>query len=208
MASSRLSNIDTKLAESARCCECRGSVIAAQPSNYDNIGPAIIMTDAPSPEQNGAAADAAGAPVIRVLAQYVKDLSFENPGLFTSQQGSSAPEIELGIDVKVEPGPAKDSIFAVELKLSARAKRQETVVFIVELVYVGVFQLQEARREDMEPILLIECPRLLFPFARRIIADITREGGHPPLMIDPIDFVGLYRQQRQRADAQQAAGQA
>lgn len=167
------------------------------------------MTDTPSPEENGAAADASGAPVIRVLAQYVKDLSFENPGLFTNQQGSTAPEIELGIDVKVEPGPAKDSIFAVELKLSARAKRQETVVFIVELVYVGVFQLQEARREDIEPILLIECPRLLFPFARRIIADITREGGHPPLMIDPIDFVGLYRQQRQRADAQQAAaGQA
>ncbi len=167
------------------------------------------MTDTPSPEQNGGAAEAAGSPVVRVLAQYVKDLSFENPGLFANQQGSTAPEIELGIDVKVEPGPPKDSIFAVELKLSARAKRQESVVFIVELVYVGVFQLQEARREDMEPILLIECPRLLFPFARRIIADVTREGGHPPLMIDPIDFVGLYRQQRQRADAQQAAaGQA
>ena len=146
--------------------------------------------------------------MIRVLAQYVKDLSFENPGLFTNQQGATAPEIELGIDVRVEPGPAKDSVFAVELKLSARAKRQEAVVFIVELVYAGVFQLQEARREDLEPILLIECPRLLFPFARRIVADITREGGHPPLMIDPIDFVGLYRQQRQRADAQAAGGQA
>jgi preprotein translocase subunit SecB len=78
-------------------------------------------------------------------------------------------------------------------------------VFIVELVYGGVVQLQDARREDAEPMLLIECPRLLFPFARRIIADITREGGHPPLMIDPIDFVGLYRQQRQRAEAEAAA---
>jgi preprotein translocase subunit SecB len=166
------------------------------------------MTDTPSTDQNGAATSA-GAPVIRVLAQYVKDLSFENPGLFSGQQGNTAPEIELGIDVRVEPGPPQDHVFAVELRLSAKAKRQETVVFIAELIYVGVFQLQEARREDMEPILLIECPRLLFPFARRIIADITREGGHPPLMIDPIDFVGLYRQQRARAEAQQAAtGQA
>jgi preprotein translocase subunit SecB len=165
------------------------------------------MTDTPSTDQNGAAA-AAGVPVIRVLAQYVKDLSFENPGLFSAQQGSTAPEIELGIDVRVEPGPPQDHVFAVELRLSAKAKRQETIVFIAELIYVGVFQLQEARREDMEAILLIECPRLLFPFARRIVADITREGGHPPLMIDPIDFVGLYRQQRARAEAQQQTNQA
>jgi preprotein translocase subunit SecB len=166
------------------------------------------MTDTPSTDQNGAATSA-GAPVIRVLAQYVKDLSFENPGLFSGQQGNTAPEIELGIDVRVEPGPPQDHVFAVELRLSAKAKRQEAIVFIAELIYVGVFQLQEARRDDMEAILLIECPRLLFPFARRIIADITREGGHPPLMIDPIDFVGLYRQQRARAEAQQtASGQA
>jgi preprotein translocase subunit SecB len=165
------------------------------------------MTDTPSTDQNGAATGA-GAPVIRVLAQYVKDLSFENPGLFSAQQGNTAPEIELGIDVRVEPGPPQDHVFAVELRLSAKAKRQEAIVFIAELIYVGVFQLQDSRREDMEAILLIECPRLLFPFARRIIADITREGGHPPLMIDPIDFVGLYRQQRARADAQQSSGQA
>lgn len=159
------------------------------------------MTDTPAPDQTSQA-QAAGAPMIRVLAQYVKDLSFENPGLFASQQANTAPEIELGIDVKVEPGPPQDAIFAVELRLSARAKRQETVVFIAELVYAGVFQLQDAKRDDIEPLLLIECPRLLFPFARRIIADITREGGHPPLMIDPIDFVSLYRQQRARAEAE------
>jgi len=163
------------------------------------------MTDTPSPDPSNGANAPGGAPVIRVLAQYVKDLSFENPGLFSAQQGAGAPEIELGIDVRVEPGPAQESIFAVELRLSAKAKRQETVVFIVELLYTGVFQLQETRREDIEPMLLIECPRLLFPFARRVIADITREGGHPPLMIDPIDFVGLYRQQRQRAEGEQPA---
>ncbi|MEQ1607719.1 MAG: protein-export chaperone SecB [Hyphomonadaceae bacterium] len=160
------------------------------------------MTEAAAPEATQPA-QASGPPLIRVLAQFVKDLSFENPGLFTSQPGAAAPEIELGIDVKVEPGPPQENIFSVELRLSARAKRQESVVFICELVYAGVVQLQDARREDVEPMLLIECPRLLFPFARRIIADVTREGGHPPLMIDPIDFVGLYRQQRQRAEAQQ-----
>jgi preprotein translocase subunit SecB len=169
------------------------------------------MTDAANPESGQAVpppAPPAGPPMIRVLAQYIKDLSFENPGLFAGQNAGAAPEIELGIDVRVEPGPAQEKIFAVELKLSARAKRQETVVFIVELVYAGVVQLQDASPQDAEPMLLIECPRLLFPFARRIIADITREGGHPPLMIDPIDFVGLYRQQQQQRAAAEPPAQA
>lgn len=149
------------------------------------------MSDAP---ENGESADA--TPTIRVLAQFAKDLSFENPGLFTAQEGQGAPEIELGIDVRVEPGPPDQNIFGVDLKLNAKAKRQDAVVFIVELVYSGVFQLQNASQADAEAMLLIECPRLLFPFARRIVAEITRDGGHPPLLIDPIDFVGLYRQQK------------
>src|SRR5689334_19624937 len=104
------------------------------------------MSDTPSPEQGNGEAAAQTAPVIRVLAQYVKDLSFENPDLFAAtQQGSGSPEIELGIDVRVEPGPPQEAIFAVELRLSATAKKQETVVFIAELVYAGVFQLQNAR---------------------------------------------------------------
>ncbi len=98
--------------------------------------------------------------------------------------------------MRVEPGPPDQNIFGVDLKLNAKAKRQDAVVFIIELVYSGVFQLQNASQADAEPMLLIECPRLLFPFARRIVAEITREGGHPPLLIDPIDFVGLYRQQK------------
>lgn len=149
------------------------------------------MSDTPQPDES-----ATSAPVIRVLAQFTKDLSFENPGVFSGQEGQSAPEIELGIDVRVEPGPPDQNIFGVDLKLNAKAKRQDTVVFIIELVYSGVFQLQNASQADAEPMLLIECPRLLFPFARRIVAEITREGGHPPLLIDPIDFVGLYRQQK------------
>jgi preprotein translocase subunit SecB len=159
------------------------------------------MSDANStPGQNagnGQADDDAElkSPMLRVLAQYAKDLSFENPGPMVVQ-GSGAPEIELGIDVRVEPGNVEEHIYGVDLRLSGKAKRAEQIVFIIELTYSGVFQLQDARPQDIEPLLLIECPRLLFPFARRVIAEMTREGGHPPLLIDPIDFAGLYRKQR------------
>ena len=141
-------------------------------------------------------ADPNAPPRLRVLAQFTKDLSFENPGVLSAQQGQGSPEIELGIDVRVEPGPAAEAVFGVDLKLSAKAKREDKVVFIAELVYTGVFQLQGLNGRDAEPLLLIECPRLLFPFARRIIAEVTRDGGHPPLLIDPIDFVGLYQKQK------------
>lgn len=151
-----------------------------------------------SSDTNGAAAQSeARPPVVRVLAQFVRDISFENPGLLNQPAGQNAPEIELGVDVRVQPGNPDDGVFAVDLRLSAQAKRGESVVFIVELVYTGVVQIRDARQQDIEPILLIECPRLLFPFARRLIADITREGGHPPLMIDPIDFYSLYRRQKE-----------
>jgi preprotein translocase subunit SecB len=164
------------------------------------------MTDQTSPETP--AADAGNGelhlPSIRVLAQFVKDLSFENPGLLTAAVGGGAPEIELSIDVRVDPGSPAEGVFGVDLRLSAKATRQETVVFICELVYAGLFQLQNAQPQDIEPMLLIECPRLLFPFARRIIGDVTRDGGHPPLLVDPIDFSGLYRSQK----AQQAAAAA
>src|SRR5262245_31229675 len=98
------------------------------------------MTETPDTGQSADTNAAPAAPVIRVLAQYVKDLSFENPGLFSAPQGAGPPEIELGIDVRVEPAPAPENIFAVELRLSAKAKRQENIVFIVELLYTGVFQ--------------------------------------------------------------------
>lgn len=164
------------------------------------------MSDTPSPD---AAAPAAGpeesrTAMIRVLAQFVKDLSFENPGLLAPPNAGS-PEIELGIDIRVEPG-GQEGVYGVDLRLNARAKRPnaDAVVFICELVYSGVFHLQDARPADVEPLLLIECPRLLFPFARRVIADVTRDGGHPPLLIDPIDFLGLYRQQRAAAPSAEA----
>ena len=167
------------------------------------------MNDTPStPEQNGATQGAQG-PAIRVLAQYVRDLSFENPNPLAAG-GQEAPSIDLGIDVKADAHPTQPNAYEVSLRLSAQAKRDETVVFISELVYSGLFELHVANQADVEPILLVECPRLLFPFARRLMAEITREGGYPPLLIDPVDFVGLYRQQKLQAAAQgeAATGQA
>jgi preprotein translocase subunit SecB len=88
-------------------------------------------------------------------------------------------------------GP-EDGYFEVDMKLSAKANREDGALFVVELVYGGVFQITGVAQEDMEPVLLIECPRYLFPFARRTIADVTSEGGFPPLLLDPIDFAGVY----------------
>ena len=132
-------------------------------------------------------------PMIRVLGQYVKELTFTAPGIGVGQQ--TAPNIELGIDVSAQPVD-QEAVFEVALKLTARALRESELAFNTELTYAGTFELQDIEQKDIEGILLVECPRLLFPFARRILAETTREGGFPPVLIDPIDFVGLYRSQK------------
>jgi preprotein translocase subunit SecB len=161
------------------------------------------MTDTPdmaTPPQDAAAQQ---GPAIRVLSQYIKDLSFENPGATVQEQ----PNIELGIDVGATPKAGNDGTFEVTLKMKARAGTQDTALFLIEMDYAGLFQLAGFSQADMEPILLIECPRILFPFARRIIADISAEGGFPPLRIDPVDFGQLYQTQKQRAAAAAAQAQ-
>lgn len=154
------------------------------------------MTDTSAPGNPTPGDRPANTPSLRVLGQYVKDLSFENPGHPPVQ---SQPNIDLGIDVGAAPHADGNGMFEVSLKLSAKAVAGETVLFISELDYAGLFQLQNVPENQVEAMLLIECPRLLFPFARRIIAEITREGGFPPLLIDPVDFVALYQQQYRRA---------
>lgn len=134
---------------------------------------------------------------LRVLTQYTKDLSFESPGapgsLLTNQ---GQPRIEASVDV----GARKlgDNDYEAELKVTARAVRGEVTSFIVELAYAGLFRIETVSEDALQAILLIECPRMLFPFARRVIADVTRDGGFAPLMIDPIDFAGLYRRQMEQ----------
>ncbi|MGX8011090.1 protein-export chaperone SecB [Mesorhizobium sp. ORM8.1] len=132
-------------------------------------------------------------PSLNVLAQYVKDLSFESPGAPNSLRGrDKAPGI--AINVNVNANPLSDKQFDVNLTLNAKASFDQEVLFNVELVYGGVFAIGGFPQEHMLPILFIECPRLLFPFARQIIADATRNGGFPPLMLDPIDFAQMFQQ--------------
>ncbi|MGX5848498.1 protein-export chaperone SecB [Mesorhizobium sp. PL10] len=145
--------------------------------------------DAPVGAANGETAQ----PSLNVLAQYVKDLSFESPGAPNSLRGrDKAPGI--AINVNVNANPLSDKQFDVNLTLNAKASFDQEVLFNVELVYGGVFAISGFPQEHMLPILFIECPRLLFPFARQIIAEATRNGGFPPLMLDPIDFAQMFQQ--------------
>lgn len=142
----------------------------------------------------GAAATGNGAqPSLNVVTQYVKDLSFESPGAPQSLRVREKPPA-ININVNVNANPLGGEDYDVVLTLTARADVDKDVLFNVELVYGGVFRIQHFPKEHMLPLLFIECPRLLFPFARQIIADATRGGGFPPLMIDPIDFARMYQQ--------------
>lgn len=158
---------------------------------------------------NGGRTDAAKTqaqtqPGIHVLGQYIKDLSFENPGAPAALRPSDkAPKLDVNVNVNARPQTGSD--YEVELKLEARAVRGDDTLFLAEVTYAGLFQIRNVAAEHLHPLLLIECPRLLFPFARQIIADATRQGGFPPLLIDPIDFAGLYRQRAADLGAQQRA---
>jgi len=149
------------------------------------------MTDAPAEPTPQAPAQ----PQIRILGQYAKDLSFENPGAPDTLRGGGQPSIDMAIDVRARQ--LDEQTFEVELQLSARAQREDAPVFVAELVYAGLFQLVNVDEVARQAVLFIECPRLIFPFARRILADATRDGGFPPLMLEPVDFAGLYRQRSQ-----------
>jgi preprotein translocase subunit SecB len=141
-------------------------------------------------------------PNLSVLAQYVKDLSFENPIAPQSLRGrQSAPTINISINV--HSGQITNGEVEVELKLDVRAVDGETILFAIELAYAGLFRLTAIPQEQVQAVLMIECPRLLFPFARQIVADASRNGGFPPLMIDPVDFIALYRQRLAEMQAMQ-----
>ncbi len=156
-------------------------------------------------QQNGSGQGA----TLNILAQYVKDLSFENPGAPSSLRGrDKAPGININVNVNANPVSEKE--FDVTLTLSAKASYEKDVLFNVELVYGGVFRVDGFPQEHMLPVLFIECPRLLFPFARQIVAEATRNGGFPPLLIDPIDFATMFQQRvaQEQAKGQQPVGQA
>jgi preprotein translocase subunit SecB len=150
--------------------------------------------------------DEAQAPGIRIMAQFIRDLSFENPRAPESLRASAVqPQIELGVEMTART--RVDELHEVDLKLTATAQNGGEPIFTAELLYGGLFQITGIPQENMEQVLLIECPRFLFPFARRVIAEMTSEGGFPPFMIDPIDFTAVYAA-RQAQMAAEPAGQA
>ncbi len=141
-------------------------------------------------------------PQLNVLAQYIKDLSFENPNAPRSL-GPTQQQPAISIQINVNAKPMSESDVEVELKIEGKAEETGNLLFSFDLVYAGVFRLQNIPQENMHPVVMIECPRLLFPFAREIIAGAVRNGGFPPLLIDPIDFVALYRQKMEQAQPPQ-----
>lgn len=149
---------------------------------------AVTKSPGTSEPQNGEQA------ALVVNAQYIKDLSFEAPtapGIFSLLQ-QQPPELKINVNVNAQP--MQDKVFEVELHIKAECKSGETVAFILELVYGGLFTIN-VPEENLRPVLLIECPRLMFPFARNILADCSRDGGFPPLMLGPVDFVRMYQEQ-------------
>ena len=146
-------------------------------------------------------------PQLNALAQYAKDISFENPNAPRSlQPQQKGPDI--GIQVNVNAKQLSETDFEVDLSLEGSAKVDQEVLFAFELTYSGVFRVKNVPADQVHPVVMIECPRLLFPFARQIVAEAVRNGGFPPLYIDPIDFVGLYRQKAEANAGQQATPQA
>jgi preprotein translocase subunit SecB len=141
------------------------------------------MTDVPSP----------APPSLAALGQYIKDLSFENPNAPASlAPKETGPNISISVNVNAKQIAETD--FEVELTLEGKAGEGDGMLFRFELLYAGMFRLQNIPTESMQAVVMIECPRLLFPFARQIIAESVRNGGFPPLLIDPIDFAALYQQ--------------
>jgi preprotein translocase subunit SecB len=131
---------------------------------------------------------------IRVFTQFIRDLSFENPRAPDALQPAPGAPVQPQIEMNVELNARgrQDGLFEVDLKLSAAATRDGAPVFQLELVYGGLFQVAGVPEADLEQVLLIECPRFLFPFARRIVADLTTDGGFPPLLLEPMDFAAIY----------------
>ena len=163
------------------------------------------MADNPATNGGGAQAQSPETmPSLNALAQYAKDFSFENPNAPRSlapQQQSPTINIQVNVNAK----QLAETDFEVDLKLEGDGKVGTDVLFAFDLTYAGVFRARNIPADQLHPVIMIECPRLLFPFARQMVADAVRNGGFPPLYIDPIDFVALYRQKA--AEQGQVPGQ-
>lgn len=149
--------------------------------------------------------DAAQAPQIKmnVLTQFVRDMSFENILAQKGASGQAQPDVQVQVNLDAKKRPADHQYdVAIKLNITSKNKEDNSEMFILELDYAGIFHVEGIPEEQLHPFLLIECPRILFPFVRRIVSDVTRDGGFPPLNLDNIDFVALYRQELARRQEQ------
>jgi preprotein translocase subunit SecB len=142
-------------------------------------------------------------PQIGVMMQYVKDFSFENPNAPRSL-APSTQQPQININIGVSTAPLTETDIEVTLRLEGKAEAQGILLFGFELLYCGVFRILNVPPDSLQPVVMIECPRLIFPFAREIIATATRNGGFPPLLLEPVDFVALYRDRMMAAQPSSA----
>ncbi len=158
------------------------------------------MTD----ETNGAAAPQAAQPRMQILNQFVRDLSFENIAVQKGQLPEGKPEIKVQINLDAQPRGTDQ--FDVALKVKVDSTVSGAPLFILELDYAGRFIIQNVPQDQLHALMMIECPRLIFPFVRRVVADVTRDGGYPPLNLEMIDFLALYRNEiaRRQAEAEKS----
>jgi preprotein translocase subunit SecB len=157
-------------------------------------------------EENGAAPQQQVQPSFKVLGQFIRDLSFENILSRKAVEGQPQPEIQVQVSLDGRKrGDGKHYEVILKLNITSKNKGSDDQLFLLELEYGGIFEIENVPEEQMHPFLLIECPRMLFPFVRRIVSDVTRDGGFPPLNLENIDFVSLYRQSIQQRQAQQTA---
>jgi preprotein translocase subunit SecB len=145
-------------------------------------------------------------PQVGMISQYVKDLSFENPSAPAVYQWQSQPQIDVQFNIGAQT--VADDVHEVALKIEVTASVEGNTAFAVELVYAGLFGIRNVPEEQLQPFLLAEAPRLLFPFARRVVADAIRDGGFPPLVLDPIDFGSLYMERAAQMQAEATGSQA
>jgi len=145
-------------------------------------------------------------PQVGMISQYVKDLSFENPNAPAVYQWQVQPQIEVQFNIGTQK--LADEVFEVALKIEVLARAENNTAFAVDLLYAGLFGIRNLPEEQLQPFLLAEAPRLLFPFARRVVSDAIRDGGFPPLVLDPIDFGALYMSQAAQHQAQASGAQA
>ncbi|MEM9763932.1 MAG: protein-export chaperone SecB [Pseudomonadota bacterium] len=152
----------------------------------------------------GAAGQAIQQPIVKLVAHFVRDLSFENVAALEGTQAEGSPDINVAVNL--EANNLGENRYQSVMKITATAKSPTNTRFVVELDYCGVFTLDQIQQEHVHPFVFIECPRQLLPFARRVLADVTRDGGYPPLMLDNVDFAALCRQRVEQLRAQQAQG--